>query len=662
LQKYHISFWVVAALMVVIVLASAAGNCFLALSKERILTHVNQLNPVVRITVGNMFFLFPNKVILQNVVLKDEKLVPTEDVLVFKNLVIKFSIQDIFKKKLSVSQVIIGSPKCSHKNMSLFFQKHFETIKAVLKNRTRKDICVLIRKGNWGLAGRGQDTFYIANEVTLGIKGNAIFGSGLLKRVRHTLKNDKSISINEDSPLSFDFDGTFHAKGFALNRLIVEKDHMYANLWGNQVQNFFRLNGFAFVNSPSREVVPHKLSNLSGREIKSMSLMQKGIFILDIDAVLQWAWPEMEIRHFNFFLNHAPFRLNGRLNFTDALALDLACSIENPPLGGLMMKNFEKADFKIRGDMKNNGFNGEGDVQIDLFAYPHSNVGVEKITGEFKGMRVDFDAYSRLCLYLQKGVGAFWTNNNEHRISFQDWRVICNFLQPKFKIIQTEASLYGGILQARGWVDTTRSAKTNAVCLLSDLDANQLDELLIHFSKVQGRLFSNLRLSLGSELNIDGEIDIKKGRLQNFDFFNWMADSFELPSLKEIEFKKTAMGFSVNHESAGLNKIQLEAEDLSLDGYFYIDKKGLVASKLAMGFPKDFLQTSPKLRRIVNIFDEQVHQVIFDFQLSGNQHAMNFQWLDSEHKRKIQEIIPDFIERIIERRVNKAMQTAIPQP
>ena len=45
----------------------------------------------------------------------------------------------------------------------------------------------------------------------------------------------------------------------------------------------------------------------------------------------------------------------------------------------------------------------------------------------------------------------------------------------------------------------------------------------------------------------------------------------------------------------------------------------------------------------------------FDFRLSGNIGAVNFQWLPSEVKRQIQGQIPDFIERKIEQNIDDMM-------
>ncbi len=665
MSKYRIRLYIAAVLLILVVVTSTVANCLLFLSQEGLLDNINRLVSPARITVRRIFFFFPNKIILKNVVVRDENLLPGDDVIVLKDVAIRFSLAGLLNKKLSVSGVVIRSPRWEHKDISLFFKKHFDAFKNILEKCPRGDIRIFVKKGIWGLTDRKNDIPYLENDLSFILKREKgsvkVSGSGLVKKITETYYNGEIASVSKDPPLNFHFNGAFHANGFLLDKLVIEKGNIYANLWGNGGQGFFRLNGFAFINPPSENVPARRFFDLSRPQLKRLGSEHGGLFILDVDAVFMPAFPHIEILQFNFLLNHVPFRLKGHLDFQDDMALDLVCSLDSPSFEGSLMKNLKRADFKIAGDMKANGFNGSGEFQMSWNAPAYGN-GVKRIEGDFKALRVDFNDYSQLFFYLRDGRLAFWTNESEHRMSFQDLRARLNCLHPRLKILEMNVPFYGGMVDGRAWFDSQRSPlKTSAVFLLNDVDANRLDPLLIHFSKVHGRLFSKIYFRMGSEVNINGEINVKKGSLRNFDFFNWMADTFELPALKKIDFKKAAVDFLIDKENIGLDKIQLESGDLAVRGYFNIDKNGLVSSKLALGFPRDFLSQSAKLRRITEVFDEQVREVVFDFQLSGNQHAMNFQWLDSEHKEKIRATIPDFIERIIERRVDKAIQTPGPE-
>jgi hypothetical protein len=105
-----------------------------------------------------------------------------------------------------------------------------------------------------------------------------------------------------------------------------------------------------------------------------------------------------------------------------------------------------------------------------------------------------------------------------------------------------------------------------------------------------------------------------------------------------------------------LEDIRLTSKDVGIDGNFSVDSENLVSSRLLLSLSQDLLRKSPKFRSVLSIFEKEKSSLGFYFQLSGNMNAMNFQWLPSEDKDRIQTRIPDFIERLIERDVDTMMK------
>jgi hypothetical protein len=73
--------------------------------------------------------------------------------------------------------------------------------------------------------------------------------------------------------------------------------------------------------------------------------------------------------------------------------------------------------------------------------------------------------------------------------------------------------------------------------------------------------------------------------------------------------------------------------------------------------PRDLLQTSSKFRPLLKVLQSDMPFLTFDFQLSGRVEAMNFKWLESDFKKKVQDYIPNFIERHIEKKVEEAINS-----
>jgi hypothetical protein len=53
--------------------------------------------------------------------------------------------------------------------------------------------------------------------------------------------------------------------------------------------------------------------------------------------------------------------------------------------------------------------------------------------------------------------------------------------------------------------------------------------------------------------------------------------------------------------------------------------------------------------------NKDINPLRFDFKVSGYATALNVQWADSEVKKEIQSRVPDFIERIVEDRIQRSI-------
>jgi hypothetical protein len=197
---------------------------------------------------------------------------------------------------------------------------------------------------------------------------------------------------------------------------------------------------------------------------------------------------------------------------------------------------------------------------------------------------------------------------------------------------------------------------------LVGLNASHLEELLVHFSKIRGRLFSQINFSNDPRIELHGSIQLKDGQIRDFAFLKWLSESFSMDNVIQIDFQKASTAFSVTDEGAGIQDIWLEAKDVKIQGFFQVDQRSLVSSVLSLSFSRPFLQESPKLRPVVRMLDPQEDLYDFLFRLSGNQHAMNFQWIDSPVKSAIAQRVPDFIERIIERKIDRQTAGSTPPP
>jgi hypothetical protein len=204
---------------------------------------------------------------------------------------------------------------------------------------------------------------------------------------------------------------------------------------------------------------------------------------------------------------------------------------------------------------------------------------------------------------------------------------------------------------------------------IQDVGAHEFDSLLLSLfgayrrlpTKLPGRIYGGFACDLNyvnyPKPNLTGSIRIRDGYLDNIRFFVWLADFFSLPSLRKVDFDAISAQFAVTDNSAVLDKINLHGKQVSLTGVFDLKGSELVSSKISLSLPRELLEDSPKFRLLLALMSQETKSLSFDFRLSGLHNALNFQWMESEFKQKIKKMLPGFIERGLEKKIEKAVQS-----
>ena len=163
-------------------------------------------------------------------------------------------------------------------------------------------------------------------------------------------------------------------------------------------------------------------------------------------------------------------------------------------------------------------------------------------------------------------------------------------------------------------------------------------------------------------LDLWGRVSVQKGSLDNFEFFKWLAELFDIPDLVKVDFQKASSNFSVNAKGAGLQQINLESTDVLINGDFGLGEHDLVSSQLALTFSRQLLEESPKFTSLLRLVGGDMTEFCFEFQLSGILDKMNFRWRQSDFKNRLQKAIPGFMERRIDKNIEDAIQAISVEP
>lgn len=639
---------------------TAAGNIFLAVNRDAIdkaaagcFTH--------KISLGGIVYVFPGRIFLKNVSVQNPASPAEKTEFTVPKISARFSLRRLlFGRSLEITGVTLYSSRISYHPLSRFLEDNFQRILEMIRNLPRHDISIRIKETLLDLAREGRPD-YAAMELALTLRDDAVTGTGLLRRDQYRFSSGnggKAARVAKGRPLWYSLKGRLKSDGLSVDRLVLKRGDLYSKLWGSVRGGLLKVNGFLFADTSKRDSDDTQPAFLhdSGDFPADGELSNVDVYILDINGRLRLALPEIGIERFDFTLNHMPVSLEGNVSLRDPFSLDMRLSFRHGRSAAAGHPFFKKADVTLAGVWKDHALYTNGQMSIRFTDHAELSFSPERARVAFEDLSFYLDEYRRPGMNLSRGDIAYWTNENEHRLSVQDFKAAANMQKGGLKVIEMDAPFYGGSLDGRMWIDSSRTpAKVSSLVVLTDVNTETLEELLIHFAKFNGRLSGKMNFTNVPRLDLSGEINIYDGRLTDFAFFNWVGDSFRLPALKAIDFGRASARFSMNKERLRLYDIYLRTADVRIGGYFDVDSKNLVSSRLGLTFSRELLSQSSKFRPILKIFEGDASPLDFDFRLSGNLDAMNFQWLPSEVKQRIQDRIPDFIERMIERDVDKMM-------
>lgn len=681
LRKYLTKAVLFLLLIILLISASAAIVCdiILAKSKNTILEASNKYFSQ-KVSIGSLFYLPPCFIVITDASMAEasEK---KKNIIGVPQAWIRLSLFELIARRRAViSGISFYRPSADYPLLREFLKENFERIMEFIKHLPKQDVKISIKEAEFWPAQNDDGARYIAANFFLKIRGNSVSAKGSVSgNYRGTslltlLRRGSELKRPEAGvPLRFVFKGVLADRGISVENLELLRENLYAKFWGDSAGNILSLNGFAFANTlfTGRDRYVRAAFNIAGRikdalagrpppRYPAIDLSKVNLYILDINCRINLLLPRLRIERLSFSLNNNPVNIQGSILFSRPIGIGLAISSNQAESGSKSpAENLKKVDLRLQGVMENSAFTGNGMLSLDFMKKKKANPPLERLKLGFKGLALNTSGYPCLKLSLN-GLSLFClTESNTYRMFLDGMNATVYLQNEKSKFIEFNSKLYGGSINGWGRVDLdTFPPRVSSAVRFRGVDANRLEGLLVHLSKVYGRMYGQAYFSGYPRLILNGGMVVENGYLRDFEFFKWLSEAFSLPSLRKIDFTKLSSNFTVNDEGAGLHELKLSSQDVNLSGYFKLGADDLVSSKLSLALSRELLKESPKFAPLLRLAaDPGPASLAFNFQLSGVLDAMNFQWLSSDFKKDVQGAIPGFIERKIERSVEDLIES-----
>lgn len=651
------------------VIIAISAHVFLAVSKNKIIRAADTYFGK-NISIEDIVYLPPNTIVLKN--LRLPGILPVEETraLAIQDIKIKFSLWKFFLgQQVYVSEVYINGPVVDYSRFVSFLQSNFAEILEFIKALPNQDVVFCIKSARFNLAPKGKSREYFSTEFNLAVKKDFIFGTGLIRKnieMADSNTGAETTLVAKGKPLEYNFKLALTKEGLSIENLEVTLADFYLKLWGESAGTKLQLSGFAYkditgqgrLSQEPRVSIYERMKNLFYEPKVSpmvIGFSRKNLNVLDIRCLANVSFPRIQIQRLSLSLNNLYCSMKGDIEFLEDILLNLKISFS--PVEPLAAKggDLKKINFDLAGLLRNGSF--KGGVKLKLLKDAKKSYPLEQLEADLKDIVFYFYKYPRLKLLIKEAGVFCQTGSNTYTVNVLGLGAVLEHKGDTLHFIRLHSLFYDGILDGSGEiVFSPPPAKSVFNIRIKDASANKLDGLLVHFSKVHGMLSSQLGFKSYPVMELNGKMFMNKGYLENFEFLKWLASFFDLPSLKRIDFESLVSGFSVNEFGAGLSGINLNSKNVNVYGDFSLHTDNLVSSKLSLVLGKELLQESVKLAPLLRLLGDEFESLVFNFQLSGVLEAMNFQWLESDFKKKLQESVPGFIERRIEKDVENAIE------
>lgn len=612
--------------------------------------------------VGNIRYLFPACVELDNVYIRQN-----QSSLAASAEKIKLTIsltKLLFKQKLLPRSLELKKPYFNYSECLAFIRGNWEKIKEIIRSLPKDQrIKIRLREMSMSLPSLKGPAAQLSADIAIEAKGSVILSAGYLGlKISSAAKN---ISLNLEN-LRYNLSLNLTRHGLILDNLEIAGDNLYAKSWGILENNELRLNNMLSL-GPGFDLYKSKKPAL-GRVISLniFSLLNKppsqgllwypaGPGFIDTRAVLIIADNALKIKNLFFTIKNLPFQLTGDIGWEKSVTLGLRLSsYPNQPPDG-RRNNPRALDVDLKGGIYGNKFSGG--LGLNLARNASGKNGLIRIDSRIEEALLDFTPKRQLKLTAKRITLNYPLDNGIKELVLENLSGAMGLAGGSIRPIELHSSIAEGALDAYGYIDTgSFPFKEGFNIKLSNVEANKLDAVLEHLSKVHGKADAQINYRSYPQNFFTGSADIYNGSLENFEFLKWLAEFFALPQLTKVGFERLSTNFFVDDKIAKLEDIDIASGELPLKGYFNQSSDDFVASKISLDIPRSLLSASGKFNALLGILGDGFDFLDFDFQLSGSLHRMNFKWLDSEFKTKLKSRIPDFIERGIERKVEGALQ------
>ncbi|MBN3040629.1 MAG: hypothetical protein JW867_05835 [Candidatus Omnitrophica bacterium] len=619
-----------------------------------------------KVLISKVNYSFPLRVSLNDVSIYSGRSPDALKLVVIKEVQLKISpFNSLRNKKLVLSTANILEPVFYWPRCLDFVNTRGQEIIEFIKSLPLdQDINFFIKSGKLNLSPQSLDPAMIGVESSFRKKGSSFISKGNFYLKGGSKPKKLKNLQNKDNP-EYYFEGYLQKNSFKIKSAVLKSSSSKLELWGAYSGDLLSLNGYSeFRNffsyqtsQPEIKGIIKKIKMLFAQskdipELKQSSGIKK---IFDIECEVKMAPPIVFIKKIDFSLDGVSFNFKGDLTFLDKLLMNMSLSSYSQTQKKTNGQDGQRLEAILKGEIDDYSFSGDiglsyagGDYR-DLFNQQY-HFKVSQLKAGLTGDELISLNLSKLDIYC-------FLADKKHYFSLSDAYIFIDLKSQRLKEADFNASIGAGFISGKASLDCGfRPMRYGLDFLIIDAEPQDFSSLVPFFSKVKGDLRIRADLRSFPKKKLEGQLLVDNGQLEGIEFFTWLSSFFKIPQLAAVSFNSIDADFYASDEISQLNNIELNSEDVNLSGYYRIMENELINGHFLIKLSRSLLEDSPRFNSLLKLLGKDFTYLDFEFKLSGLYNEINFQWQDSKFKKGLQDSIPGFFERGLEKRVERLIE------
>jgi len=232
------------------------------------------------------------------------------------------------------------------------------------------------------------------------------------------------------------------------------------------------------------------------------------------------------------------------------------------------------------------------------------------------------------------------------------------FLGKKIWVDQLILQGYGGRVSAKGDLYFNRKEREyNLNIRLDQLDLKNIKVFYPVYCEINGNVSGQVTASHHKGGQVKGVLTAEQFQLVHFNPLDKIAEFLGLNAIKEINNAQIVVDFDLSPQESIIEQFDFDSESLAMRSNFNVNQKRWLEGFVALSMPRAKLTESKIFKRLLSIAREREEKLDFLVRVSGYADSLRTELIESTLRDTLKERLSVRIQKYIEERINKAMES-----